>query len=90
MRAGFGVEDDGHPRRVMRAFDSGPQKGIEIAEEAFIWARRRSYELMNWDAGTGAPTAECLDELELGRLLLRSGTTGHRSGAPRTGFQERD
>ena len=53
----------------MSAFTSGPLAGIEIADEAFAWARRRFYELMQWDAESGVPTQACLHDLELDRLL---------------------
>lgn len=69
LREGFTAADDKLPERVMRAFDSGPLRGIEISKEAFTWARRRYYELMGWTPTTGEPTAECLRTLELDRLL---------------------
>jgi aldehyde:ferredoxin oxidoreductase len=71
LREGFTAADDVIPRRVMQAFDAGPLQGIEVKAEAFDWAKHRFYELMHWDAQTGEPTAECLSELELDRLLDR-------------------
>lgn len=65
LREGFTADDDKLPRRVMKAFKEGPLAGIEISDEAFAWAKRRYYELMNWDADTGVPTPECLQALEL-------------------------
>jgi len=69
LREGFTAEDDRLPRRVMKAFKSGPLKDVELTPEAFAWARRRYYELMKWDPDTGAPTAACLRELGLDRVL---------------------
>jgi len=57
----------------MKAFKSGPLAGTEITPEAFAWARRRYYELMQWDPETGVPSAECLKELgidEMAELTL--------------------
>jgi aldehyde:ferredoxin oxidoreductase len=53
----------------MKAFESGPLAGVEISDEAFDWARRRFYELMQWDPETGVPTEACLETLELRDLL---------------------
>jgi aldehyde:ferredoxin oxidoreductase len=65
LREGFTADDDKLPKRVMKAFESGPLKGIEITDESFAWAKRRCYELMKWDADSGTPSAECLRELGL-------------------------
>lgn len=69
LREGFTAADDRLPKRVMTAFESGPLAGIGISEEDFLWALRRFYELMKWDVENGAPTDECLRELELDKLL---------------------
>jgi aldehyde:ferredoxin oxidoreductase len=69
LREGFTANDDKLPKRVMKAFKSGPIAGIDITPEAFAWARRRFYELMKWDAESGAPTTECLHDLRLDQLL---------------------
>jgi aldehyde:ferredoxin oxidoreductase len=69
LREGFTEADDKLPRRVLEAFDRGPLAGVEIAEEDFNWARRRYFELMNWDPDTGTPTEDCLHRLGLDRLL---------------------
>jgi aldehyde:ferredoxin oxidoreductase len=53
----------------MKAFESGPVAGVEITPEAFAWAKRRYYELMKWDPESGAPTDECIHDLELDTLL---------------------
>lgn len=69
LREGFTADDDRLPRRVRRAFKSGPLQGVEISDEMFDWAKRRYYELMKWDAETGAPSPACLRELGLEALL---------------------
>jgi aldehyde:ferredoxin oxidoreductase len=69
LREGWTAEDDRLPRRVMQAFDEGPIAGIGITDEAFTWARRRFYELMDWDPESGVPTEQCLKALGLDRLL---------------------
>jgi aldehyde:ferredoxin oxidoreductase len=69
LREGLTAADDRLPRRVMTAFDSGPVAGSGIDDEDFASFKRRFYEAMKWDPETGAPTADCLQELELDRLL---------------------
>jgi aldehyde:ferredoxin oxidoreductase len=69
LREGLTAADDRLPKRVMTAFDSGPIEGSGIASEDLERFKRRFYEVMKWDAETGAPTDECLRELELDRLL---------------------
>jgi aldehyde:ferredoxin oxidoreductase len=69
LREGFTTEDDRLPKRVMRAFERGPLKGIEITPSSFQWARQRFYELMGWDSNTGVPSNDRLDDLQLGKLL---------------------
>jgi aldehyde:ferredoxin oxidoreductase len=69
LREGFTADDDKLPKRVMKAFKSGPLAGVEITSEAFDWAKRRYYELMKWDPDTGVPSPACLNELELEALL---------------------
>jgi aldehyde:ferredoxin oxidoreductase len=74
LREGFTADDDKLPKRVMKAFESGPLAGVEITPEAFDWAKRRYYELMNWNPDTGEPSQDCLHDLELGELLKWSDT----------------
>ena len=69
LREGFTANDDKLPKRVMRAFESGPLANVEVAQDRFLWARHRFYELMGWDAEGGVPTDECLGELGIDRLL---------------------
>jgi aldehyde:ferredoxin oxidoreductase len=65
LREGFTADDDKLPKRVRKAFKTGPLSGVEITAEAFEWAKRRYYELMQWDPNTGVPSQACLRELEL-------------------------
>ena len=69
LREGFTADDDKLPKRVMKAFKSGPLAGTEITPEAFNWARSRYYELMHWDPDTGVPSDACLRELDIDQLL---------------------
>jgi aldehyde:ferredoxin oxidoreductase len=69
LREGLTAADDRLPNRVMTAFESGPIEGSAIASEDLERFKRRFYEVMGWESETGAPTAECLRELELERLL---------------------
>jgi aldehyde:ferredoxin oxidoreductase len=69
LREGFTAGDDKLPKRVMKAFKSGPLAGAEITPEAFDWARRRYYALMQWDPETGVPTEACLRDLGIDQLL---------------------
>jgi aldehyde:ferredoxin oxidoreductase len=71
LREGFSADDDRLPRRVMRAFKSGPLQGVEISEESFNWARRRYYELLGWDGESGVPASSCLASLQLPELGLQ-------------------
>jgi aldehyde:ferredoxin oxidoreductase len=69
LREGFTADDDKLPKRVMKAFKSGPAADVEITPQAFAWAKRRYYELMKWEPESGAPTDECIRELKLDGLL---------------------
>jgi aldehyde:ferredoxin oxidoreductase len=69
LREGFTADDDKLPQRVMKAFKSGPIADIEISPKVFAWAKQHYYELIKWDATSGAPTEECLHDLELDGLL---------------------
>lgn len=77
LREGFTADDDKLPRRVRKAFSSGPVAGNAVSDEQFEWARRRYYELMGWDGETGVPSAGCLARLEIDRLL--EATAGSQS-----------
>jgi aldehyde:ferredoxin oxidoreductase len=69
LREGFTADDDKLPKRVMTAFKSGPLAGVEINQESFDWAKRRYYEMMQWDADSGTPSQDCLQWLDLDTLI---------------------
>ncbi|OGO31430.1 MAG: hypothetical protein A2136_10055 [Chloroflexi bacterium RBG_16_54_11] len=69
LREGFTAADDKLPTRVMRAFETGPLAGVELKQETLDWAKKRFYEMMDWDPVSGMPTNECLNRLELNALL---------------------
>jgi aldehyde:ferredoxin oxidoreductase len=69
LREGFTADDDRLPRRVMKAFDSGPIAGIGISDEDFAWFRSHYYERMGWDPQSGEPTEERLQALGLDELV---------------------
>jgi aldehyde:ferredoxin oxidoreductase len=69
LREGFTADDDKLPKRVMKAFEKGPLAGVEITQEVFDWAKRRYYELMDWDPDTGVPGKAALERLELRELM---------------------
>ena len=71
LRERFTADDECLPRRVMRAFKSGPLQGVEISGESFNWARRRYYELLGWDGESGVPTGSFLASLQLPELGLQ-------------------
>jgi aldehyde:ferredoxin oxidoreductase len=71
LREGFTADDDKLPKRVMKAFQSGPLADVEINDETFDWAKRRYYELMKWDPDTGVPSEACLAELKLEHLIIQ-------------------
>ncbi len=68
LREGFSEKDDRLPKRVMKAFQSGPLAGIEITDEALYNARQTWYGLMGWTP-EGVPTQERLARLGLTELL---------------------
>ena len=68
LREGLTAADDRLPRRVMKAFESGPLAGVEITQEALIGARNYWYGLMGWTQ-EGAPTEERLHDLGLAEML---------------------
>ena len=57
LREGFTADDDKLPKRVMKAFETGPLAGVEITDEAFYGARNYWYGLMGWTARGRADSA---------------------------------
>ncbi|MDX1612943.1 MAG: aldehyde ferredoxin oxidoreductase family protein [Candidatus Promineifilaceae bacterium] len=72
LREGLTAEDDKLPKRVRKAFKEGPIAGKEITVADFEWAKRRYYELMDWDPDTAEPSQACLQRLELDGLLAET------------------
>jgi len=68
LREGLTAADDRLPRRVMKAFESGPLAGVEITQEALIEARDYWYGLMGWTQ-EGVPTEARIVALDLDTLL---------------------
>ncbi len=68
LREGLTAADDRLPRRVMKAFESGPLAGVEITQKALIEARDYWYGLMGWTQ-EGVPTEERIAELGLDTLI---------------------
>ncbi len=75
LREGLTAVDDRLPKRVRKAFQSGPIAGKEITAETLAWAKRRYYEMMGWDGETAVPTQSCLEQLQLDQLLAEVTTT---------------
>lgn len=71
LSEGFTADDDRIPVRVMKAFGEGPIAQNEISEQDFAWAKKRFYEMMEWDVETGEPTEACIQRLGLDMLLQR-------------------
>jgi aldehyde:ferredoxin oxidoreductase len=72
LREGFTADDDKLPKRVRKAFNSGPLAGVEITDEAFEGAKKRYYQLMGWDPVTAVPKSTCLGDLQLDALLAEA------------------
>jgi aldehyde:ferredoxin oxidoreductase len=79
LREGFTADDDKLPKRVMKAFKDGPLSDIEITDASFNWAKRRYYEMMQWDPDTGVPSQQCLDDLTLTGLLNHASDKNYKS-----------
>lgn len=67
IREGSTVQDDDLPNRFFTLFASGDSEGIATAIErkTFASAKVIYYKMMGWDAKTGAPMPEKLQELEI-------------------------
>jgi aldehyde:ferredoxin oxidoreductase len=68
LREGLSAADDRIPKRVMKAFESGPLAGIEITDAALMAALLMWYTLMGYTE-EGVPTEARLEELGLAELL---------------------
>ena len=62
VREGWSAAGDTLPKRIFKAFDSGPLAGQEYPEDRFHAATQAYYNQMGWDEN-GVPTKEKLREL---------------------------
>jgi len=71
MREGFTRVDDMLPDRFFNPPRLGPLAKANQAmdRDQLEQAKSYYYSLMGWDAGTGVPTAEKLESLDLGHLV---------------------
>ena len=65
VREGFTKADDNLPKRIHKAFPTGPIAGIGIGEEKLSEAISIYYDMMGWDRETGVPTRGKLQELDI-------------------------
>jgi aldehyde:ferredoxin oxidoreductase len=68
-REGYTAKDDVIPERLYKAFTSGPLKDKGIGKETMQKALQTYYEMAGWDPERAIPTAEKLQELDLGWLV---------------------
>lgn len=66
MREGFSRKDDTLPERFFQELENGPLKGEALPRADFERALTVLYGLKGWDAETGRPNRERLEELSLG------------------------
>jgi aldehyde:ferredoxin oxidoreductase len=65
LREGFSVKDDTLPERLFGGLEGGTLKGVGIDKEQFATALRKYFVMVGWDAETGAPLPEKLEELDI-------------------------
>jgi len=68
-REGYTAKDDIIPERFYEAFNSGPLKDKEIGRETMHQALQTYYKMAGWDPKRAVPTAEKLQELDLGWVV---------------------
>jgi len=68
-REGYTAKDDIIPERFYEAFNSGPLKDKGIGKEAMHQAIQTYYKMAGWDPERAIPTAEKLQELDLGWVV---------------------
>jgi len=68
-REGYTAKDDIIPERFYEAFNSGPLKDKEIDREVMHQAIQTYYKMAGWDPERATPTAEKLQELDLGWVV---------------------
>ena len=77
-REGYTAKDDIIPERFYRAFTSGPLKDKEIGREAMHQAIQTYYKMAGWDPKRAVPTAEKLQELDLGWVVAELDKTARK------------
>ena len=65
LLSGLTREDDLLPKRIHEAFPDGPLAGVRYGEDRLEEAKTSYYGMMGWDAKTGVPTREKLQELDI-------------------------
>jgi aldehyde:ferredoxin oxidoreductase len=65
IRDGFTAADDVLPQRFFQPKTDGALADKPLDPVKFEWAKRHYYTLMGWDARTGIPTPEKLEELDI-------------------------
>jgi len=74
-REGYTAKDDILPERFYEAFNSGLLKDKEIGRETMHQALQTYYKMAGWDPERAIPTAEKLQELDLGWVVEELGKT---------------
>lgn len=65
LREGLGVQDDRLPKRLMTPYTRGPLKGVAPTDEDMAAALKTYYQFMGWDADSGTPLLDQLEDLNL-------------------------
>ena len=65
LREGFSRKDDTLPERLFQPLENGALEGHAMPREEFEQALTHLYQLKGWDASSGIPTRERLEELSL-------------------------
>jgi len=68
-REGYTARDDIIPERFYEAFNSGPLKDKKIGKQTMHQALQTYYRMAGWDPERAVPTAEKLQELDLGWVV---------------------
>ncbi len=68
-REGYSAKDDIIPERFYEAFNSGPLKDKKIGKQTMHQAIQTYYKMAGWDPERAVPTAEKLQELDLGWVV---------------------
>jgi aldehyde:ferredoxin oxidoreductase len=71
VREGFSRQDDTLPERLFTPLQAGALTGVALSREEFERALTDVYRLKGWDADTGAPMAERLEQLGLGWAIQK-------------------